>query len=731
MNKRFWCSFLPVATFVLSAAGLGAVAAESITNQVDTSLQVDQIIAAFPVDSGAKAEEQYRKILAGGKGMVEVLCSRVKPAAAGGNDARVRFAVHGLAHCVARPGTEDQRHVVATVLAEGLGSAATDDVRDFFAEQLRFVADNSSISPVARLLLDARTVNRAAAIMITLGTRPAEGALLDALCKADPRCESAIIQALGDMGSKNCVKQCASRLDSTNALIRSEALRAIVRSGTAKAGEILAARRRGPSTELPYERILEASIGYAERLMELGEARRAAALARSILNDKASGNDLRCRALAVLGSTRHSAILPAVIACLSSTNRVVRGQAAAQVAGLRGRNVTSTLAAAAQSAAGDVLATYLDILSSRPDFTGVAIFERALASENIAVRAAGLEGLCRMNSAGSAKVLLAALEKADQQDGPAIAAAVKGLSAREALATVAEGLGSVLPTVRVVAVRTLAAHRCCGHTAAILKLTRDPEAPVAREAFKALAVLVDEAGMSDVIEAGLACKDEPYRNSIAATVASTAPRLAGRSTFTGKLVSAYKDADADCRMWILSLLPAFGGPAALETATAASLAAEPKIREAGTRALAAWPDDTALPALFAVLESGTNDNAHSLALAGVVKLLGESGVPQDRRLEMCAKALKAASSEREVWQILSVVSEVHTTGAIELVIPLLDREDVKNETALAIARIACPKTGAGPVLPPNQLTALQKACGLVSDKALKEKLAARLAATAK
>lgn len=712
------------------ASGLTGLAAEPDAALRGASSRLDAVLASFPARSNEQARALYAQILDGGKETVAKLCSRIEPSSAGGSDAAVRFAVHGLANYAARHGADKQRQLVAAVLTEALPGATEDDVRDFLLEQLRFVADKRNIPAVGGFLLDAKTAHRAAAVLLSVGGRDAESALLAALPKAAPACAAPIIQALGDLGSGSCVKECADRLDSTNAAVQCAALYALSRSESPGAGEILAARRQNPPAGIGADTILNACLDRAERLMEKGRQERAAALlARGILGDKAvCGAAPRCRALAILGMTRDPAHLPLLMASLGETNHTIRCHAAAQIACLRGRKVTPALLAAARAAQGDARAALLVTLSHRPDFKDAALLGEGLRSEDDAVRAAALDGLRRMNTAEAARILFGALEKAGEQDRQPLAAAVRALSSRDALAEVAASLASPSPAVREAAVRTLMDHRARVHAPAILQLTRDPDPAVARTAFKALVLLVGDREVPALLDAGLAATDAAYRSALAETLVASAPRLSERTKFAGQLVSAYKTADPALRAWILPLLPVFGGASALETATAAAASPEAGIRDAAIRALAAWPDEAALPALLAM---STNDSARAIVLPGAARLLRESRMPASRRLEMYAQALKAASSANQIWEILSAMSELHVTGAIELLVPLLEREDVRREAAMAIAAMACPKAGEPPALPRQHAAALRKACELVADKALQEKFSARLAAPGK
>lgn len=701
--------------------------AQSTPPANNLSTQLDKLIVAFPVQTGAAdAETLYRTIIGGGRDMVKALCSRIAPPS-DTNNAAVRFAMHGVIIYSGRPGADKERQMISSILEESLNSATDEDLQDFFLEQLRFVADNSQIPAVSRFLQHARLSVRATAIMVNLGGKPAEKALLTALPVSKGACTMSLLRALGDLGSSECIKECEKGLNSTDIGLQRSALYTLSRSGAPKAGDILKARLQPPPAGISAEEMMTTYLSYIERLSETGESKQAINLSTAILSDKTQRNaGVRCRALSIVGMTHEASALPVLSAALNDSDKSIREQASILIAGLIGRNVTTDLLASAKAAKGKAHAALLNALSRRQDLRDTGLFEEGLKSDEPAILAAAVDGLRRIGSPAAAKMLLTVLDKASAADAPAIIAAVKSMTTKPALAEIAEHLSSPSAIVRETAVTALTEHRARDYAKQILRLTSDTEPRVSASAFTSMSVLAGEKEVSAMIDSVLASTNAAFRKSASDTIASAAARLSEKERLSQQLLAADKGAAPERKSWIMSMLPAFGGKQAMDVLTQAASSSEENIRDAAVRALAAWSDDSALPVLQEISSKAASPNHRVLAMRGAVRLLRESAMPSARKLELYGQLIKTSPGANEMRLIISGVSEIHETGALELLCPLFDKQDLASDTALAMARVACPADGKGPALPASMAESLHKACDLIKDPDLKKKLSARL-----
>jgi HEAT repeat protein len=145
----------------------------------------------------------------------------------------------------------------------------------------------------------------------------------------------------------------------------------------------------------------------------------------------------------------------------------------------------------------------------------------------------------------------------------------------------------------------------------------------------------------------------------------------------------------ECRMALLTLLPVCADAPALQTLKDAAGDSEAQVRETAVRALADWPDTSVWDSLIGFYQSPENEKTRSVALRGLVRLVGEENAHADQRLlERYQQLLSSAHAEAETKLILGALSGVASPGALQLVTPLLSDPNVRAEAQAAVKRIA-------------------------------------------
>jgi HEAT repeat protein len=128
----------------------------------------------------------------------------------------------------------------------------------------------------------------------------------------------------------------------------------------------------------------------------------------------------------------------------------------------------------------------------------------------------------------------------------------------------------------------------------------------------------------------------------------------------------------------------------LRTLEAASKEANPTVQDTSVRALAKWPNAAATEALLEIYCSTKNQIHRLLALRGFVRLLSlpVQGRPAEKTLGLCRRAMQQANSLAEQKLVLSGLSNVSNPGALEMVEPFLQVEEVRAEATMAVIKIA-------------------------------------------
>jgi hypothetical protein len=178
---------------------------------------VNEIIAQFPANDAAAANQLFDTLLAEGEDAIEDLCGQIVPQG-GGDDNTARYALTGLARYVSRPDADGGRDIVEEALLEALEDADNVEVQAFLLRQLQQCGTNETVSEIGKLLLDDTTASHAIMTLDAIGTRRARKVLTKALKKTTGTTQLQILSVLANNGNNhNATKIAESRLEAADA----------------------------------------------------------------------------------------------------------------------------------------------------------------------------------------------------------------------------------------------------------------------------------------------------------------------------------------------------------------------------------------------------------------------------------------------------------------------------------------------------------------------------------
>ena len=103
-----------------------------------------------------------------------------------------------------------------------------------------------------------------------------------------------------------------------------------------------------------------------------------------------------------------------------------------------------------------------------------------------------------------------------------------------------------------------------------------------------------------------------------------------------------------------------------------------------------WPNAAAVEVLLDIYCNTKSPIHRLLALRGFVRLLSlpVQGGTVEKTLELCRQAMQQAQNSAEQKLVLSGLSNINEPGALEMVEPFLQAEEVRGEAATAAIKIA-------------------------------------------
>jgi HEAT repeat protein len=283
------------------------------------------------------------------------------------------------------------------------------------------------------------------------------------------------------------------------------------------------------------------------------------------------------------------------------------------------------------------------------------------------------------------------LDAAATRTGPEQAAArdslirVRGLQTDRALLALIDAGAAVR---RVEAIQAIGQRGLTEASAALLQATHDSMPSVRLAAIKALGQVAGSADYPALIDLLTQAGESQEREEAARAVEAVALRIDRPEQRIQSLVDRMSQASVDTTTALLPILAALGGPRALKAVQSALQRNEAAIQDAAMRALANWPDSSALEVLRAIIPATTNATHRKLALRGFIRLIG---LPGERSAQQTVadyrQALLWATYLDEKKLILAGLAELPRAEALTLAEECSRNSALTAEANLAIEKI--------------------------------------------
>lgn len=591
-----------------------------------------------------------------------------------------RAALRALELLIARA-RGGQRQALADRLVALFADQTTPlPARRFIARQLPLLATSRHVPTIARLLDDPKTAGMARRVLEAIPGEESLGVLRGLVGKAKGRLLIGAVNSLG-------VRRDAKALEATSPLLRSddeavasaaaEALGKIATPGTAQA--LLKAAPQAKARLFVRDALIQCARALAKENP---------ALAWNIcqrLWDTAASAPERVAALATAASASPQRSVPILLSALDSRDPQVGAAALELAARTESPELTKALIARLGKAPDAQKARLATVIGRRGDKAALPAVLPLLDAKDQSVRLAAIEALATLGDAAAVERLLsvAATEGgATQAAARRTLALVKATGAEERLRRLARGAE---PRIRAEAVRILAARGATTATLVFLAAAKDSDAQVRQAALEALAQLGTDKDFQPLLSAWLAAKEPGDLSAFEKALAAVAQRASQRETCAKTLLAALAKAPGERKVPILRLLATLGGERALAAVTEHLEDKNPKVAEAAVRALAAWRDTAACPALFQLAAKSPNKLYRVLALRGYLRLAGAA--PTKERLELLRKARTLATHTEAKRMLLAALAELDNAGAADLAASFLSDPNVKTEAAAALLSI--------------------------------------------
>ncbi len=676
---------------------------------------VGALIEKLPAQSPAQSARIFGALTDQGEAAVAELAAMLRDPEEGG-DVQARFALHGMALWVARPGAEAEREAYAKAVAAQFGNATCPEAGRFLVRQLLYAGGKESVEALAGLVLDQELGLSAIDDLTAIGPAGAEP-LRAALPRAQGRLRIAVIDALGSMRDDKTLTALAFAAGEADREVRLAALFALADSADETAVDVIG---KAVLSATGYERAMAtaAMLRLAERFREGGKSAQALKIYRGMWQELLDDEDihLRCAALRGMAELEGAKALPMVSEAQLTSGTELAAAALAVAVDIPGPEATRWIEERAKAGVPAQRVKALEALAGRQDRSSVPTVRKAVGAQEPEVRLAAIKAAGALGDPAALPELAGCLASAEKAEREEAYAALAGMPAERQMAA---ALPEAAPAVKVKLLEILGKRVAVAQIDRVLACADDPDMDVRRAALSALSSLGGaeqlELLVKRMLEAGAAKERDAARGSFVAIVGRQ-PEPESRA---GLVLAALPGAGPAAKASLLSALPTVGGAAALAAAREALDDANGEVKEAAVRALSDWPTPEPAEDLLMVTRNDSEMKRRVLALRGYVRLVGlESERSHADTVVMYAAALSAAPRPEDRSQVFAGLAKIVHIDALALAKRHLKDKACRDEAGAAILRIS---RRLGQAHQEEAMAALKQVKGKVKNKETKER----------
>ncbi|MCW5554402.1 MAG: HEAT repeat domain-containing protein [Verrucomicrobiae bacterium] len=522
----------------------------------------------------------------------------------------------------------------------------------------------------------------------------AEEALRNALPKLQGRLLVGVINSIGVRRDAQAVRPLAAKLGDANADVASAAAVALGHIGGNDAAQaLLTALAKSPQSV--RSALAEGCILCAERWLEEGQTTQAARLYEAVRQaDVPQQRRLEATRGAILA--RQEQGLPLLLETLRSPNKQLFNIGLSTARELPGRPVTEALAAELNRLPAERQGPLLLAIAGRTDAAVLPTLLATARSGAKPLRLVAMDVLVRQGNVAAVPVLLDTVAESDPELAQVAKTALGSLPGKEVDDQLVARLPRATGNTRRVLVELAGQRRITAAMPELIKATGDADPAIRAAGIKALGETADAADLGALTDLLARARTEAEVSTVEAALESACARIPDQAATANHLLARLSGSAIPARCALLRVLGTINTPNALAAIKSSVADPQPAVRDTAVRALADWPEVTALPDLLNVFRKTEEETHRFLALRGCVRLLNLGDLPVQQTVSTFEELFARTQRTDDRKMLLSGLANVADPAALKLVEPLLTLPAVQAEAELAMLGVASAIRGASP-----------------------------------
>lgn len=661
----------------------------TITAQDNRTLEtkVADILAQLPAKDFNHSDKLMEEITTLKTEGILQFCDMLVPLGTG-DDTKARFAIHSLAVYAGRKQNSIGNNEVENALLTALENVSDKEIKTFLIERLAFCGSNSSVKNLSKYLLEDKQYSPALATLTSIGTPEASEAVYNVTKDASNGKQPAFIDALGTLRYKPAIGLLQQLATSDNIVIRQKSLMALAEITSPSSYNTLFEAVKNAEFNLDETKAILAYIHYGKRLSENGDKKVSSEIAKVLLKNCTTENQLHFRSAAIhlLRANEGKTFTNALIKEFQNQNQKYR-EAVLEVAtqNLTGDEVLKWVKAY-KKFDSNAKPQLIRMLGSRKE---KVVFDNCILSavndSNEAVRISGIKALAFQDKAKAFPVLLQSLRKAvSNEEFKAIEETLLRICDAKDNNDIANNLNEMGDNGKKVLVNVLATRKATAQFNQVLPLTNSNNESLKTVAYSALPSLTTSDNLSTIINLLNKVNNEDNATYIQQAIIDVLDH--SNIDNSNLIFEAYNNIQKKERM--VAVLPVLKNKMALNLVVELLNSGNEKEKTSALNALANWRNNDAIPYLFQLASAANDDELRSKAFDDYLSQVIESTYPDDQKLLLIKKLMPYSKTINEKIKIIDSVRDIKTFLSLVFVSNYLDTEglvSIASNTAIRIA----------------------------------------------
>ncbi len=569
---------------------------------------------------------------------------------------------------------------------EFLRSASTVDSKEFICRQLSLIGTERAVPALSARLTEPATSEMACYALERIPSPAVDKALRGALARTGGKVRIGIINCLGQRHSSEAVETLGEIIYDSDLMAAEAAAAALGKIGGTGAADILNRALLKAKPQL-QPALTEAYLLCADRFLAEGKTKSAKAIYKKMYK-KDQPRQTRIAALTGLVMAEGEKADRIIVDVLKGDEPVMQSVVIGLVRQVPGTRTTK--AVAKQLPKLSAPAQLLAALGDRGDAAALPAVLKAVKATDQSVRVAALKALGRLGNASTVKLLAQTVALAKAPERRAARNSLDNLRGPKVDETILAALPLVKPEIKVQLIRSIGQRNIGTAAAALLKTAQSPDRKVRFESIKVLRDIAGPEHLSALVNLLIKAESQGERKETEGTVVVVAGKIADPNQRIAPILSALPSVtDINVRCSLLSVLGKIGGAGALGVLRQVLENDNSQVQLTAVRVLSNWPGPEPIADLLETAKTSDDAKLRVLALYGYVRLIGlDSDRPADETIKMYKQAMDLTSSADVKKKILSGLTNINASAALQMAADCLEDEALRQEAELAVVKIA-------------------------------------------